>query len=155
MITTTAAGRTWHYSHSTGRQTAEHNASQWGRTGGLMHAVGLAVAPDDHIFILSRGRHHGAGEEDAPDVSKRIGKTTIDEDHIGDFARTELTWPAGLAIASDGNVYCSDEYTNRISYCAPRHAAWDTRLNRENFGGDFWANRPTLKRKPKRKTACR
>ena len=39
--------------------------------------------------------------------------------------------------------------------CAPRHAAWDTRLNREKFGGDFWANRPTLKRKPKRKTAFR
>ena len=39
--------------------------------------------------------------------------------------------------------------------CAPRHAAWDTRLNREKFGGDFWANRPTLKRKPKRETACR
>ena len=119
MITTTAAGRTWHYSHSIGRQTAEHNTSRWGRTGGLMHAVGLAVAPDDHIFILSRGRHHGASEEDAPDVSKRIGKTTIDEDHIGDFARTELTWPAGLAIASDGNVYCSDEYTNRISFYSP------------------------------------
>ena len=43
----------------------------------------------------------------------------------------------------------------RTNDCAPRHAAWDTRLNREKFGGDFWANRPTLKRKPKRKTACR
>ena len=43
----------------------------------------------------------------------------------------------------------------RANGCAPRHAAWDTRLNREKFGGDFWANRPTLKRKLKRKTACR
>ena len=59
----------------------------------------------------------------------------------------------------------SDKHVSRVSSlslvryrtndCAPRHAAWDTRLNREKFGGDFWANRPTLKRKPKRKTACR
>ena len=38
---------------------------------------------------------------------------------------------------------------------APRNAAYDTRLSREKFGGDFWANRPTWKRKPKGKAACR
>ena len=58
------------------------------------------------------------------------------------------------------SVYGQEEiiaraFENGADDCAPRHAAWDTRLNREKFGGDFWANRPTLKRKPKRKTACR
>ena len=82
MITTTAAGRTWHYSHSIGRRSAEHNTSKWGSTGGYMFPAAIAVAPD----------------------------------HIGDFARGELTW---LAVASDGNVYCSDEKENSISCFAP------------------------------------
>ena len=38
---------------------------------------------------------------------------------------------------------------------APRDAAQDTRLSREKFGGDFWADRPTSRRKPKGKRACR
>ena len=38
---------------------------------------------------------------------------------------------------------------------APRDAAQDTRLSREKFGGDFWADRPTLKRKRRGKRACR
>jgi len=100
-----------------------------------MYAVGLDVACDNHIFILSRGRHHGYAEEDAPDISKRIGKTTINEDHIGDFARTELTWPAGLAIAGDGNwqfnrpwgitidtdgdIYVADWGNNRVQKFSP------------------------------------
>ncbi len=33
--------------------------------------------------------------------------------------------------------------------CAPRYAAWDTRLSRERFEGNLWANRPTSKRKPR------
>ena len=119
MITTTAAGRTWHYSHSIGRPTSEHNTSEWGRTGGMMHPSALAVASDNHIFITSRGWGYGTFSADEPDLYNRIGKTTIDEDHIGDFARGELTWAAGMAIASDGLVYCSDEYANKISHFDP------------------------------------
>ena len=119
MITTTAAGRTWHYSHSIGRGTAEHNTSKWGRTGGVMHPSALAVAPDSHIFVTSRGSGHGTFSADEPDLYNRVGKTTIDEDHIGDFARGELAWAAGVAIASDGQVYCSDEYADKISYYDP------------------------------------
>lgn len=42
----------------------------------------------------------------------RIGKTTIDDEHIGDFARGEFTWPVVIAVAGAGDVYCSDEYEN-------------------------------------------
>ena len=114
MITTTVAGRTWHYSHALGRNTREHN----GKTGGFFFPVAVALAPDDFIFVLSRGR----GFEtvgDGAEISRRIGKLTIDEDHIGDFARNEFTWPAGLAVAKDGNVYCSDEYENLIAVFDP------------------------------------
>ena len=71
---------------------------------------------------------------------------------------TLLALPAVPYDASDKHVSRVSSLSlvrYRTNDCAPRHAAWDTRLNRENFGGDFWANRPTLKRKPKRKTACR
>jgi len=49
----------------------------------------------------------------------RVGKTTIDEDHIGDFARGGFTWPVAIAIAGDGMVYCSDEHENTISSFDP------------------------------------
>ena len=118
MITTTAAGRTWHFSHSMGRPSAEHNTSKWGKTGGYVYPVSVAVAPDGMLFTVSRGFGYeiqGYGT----DLGRKIGKTTMKEDHIGDFARHEFTWPAGLAVAGDGNVYCSDEYENTISYFAP------------------------------------
>ena len=67
-----------------------------------------------------------------------------------------LAGPVGTGFTYQGELVQSDGTpVDGACDCAPRHAAWDTRLNREKFGGDFWANRPTLKRKPKRKTACR
>ena len=43
MITTAAAGRAWHFSHSLGRPTNEHN----GKTGGYRFPIDVVVAPDD------------------------------------------------------------------------------------------------------------
>ena len=54
MITTTAAGRTWHYSHNLGRQTAEHNQSKFGRTGGYCYPMDVAYAGNDILFVISR-----------------------------------------------------------------------------------------------------
>ena len=119
MITTTAAGRTWHYSHNLGRQTAEHNQSKFGRTGGYCFPMDVAAAGNDILFVLSRGY----GFENVArgfDIYLRIGKTTIDEDHIGDFARGGFTWPVGIAISkSDGSVFASDEYECTISAFDP------------------------------------
>ena len=119
MITTTAAGRTWHYSHNLGRQTAEHNQSKFGRTGGYCFPMDVAAAGNDILFVLSRGY----GFENVArgfDIYLRIGKTTIDEDHIGDFARAGFTWPVGIAVSkSDGSVFASDEYECTISAFDP------------------------------------
>ena len=114
MKTTTAAGRTWHFSHSIGRETAEHN----GDVGGFMHPVDVAYAADGILFVLSRGFGHKPAFRDA-DVGKRIGKTTIDELHLGDFARNGFTWPTGIAISADGTVFCTDEYENNVSAFDP------------------------------------
>ena len=109
MITTTAAGRTWHFDRSLGRPTNEHN----GKVGGYRYPVDLAIAPDGNIFVLSRGNQHGMGQIGYRD-NGRVGKTTFDEHHLGDFARQEFTWPAGIAVDSEGWVYVSDEHENVI-----------------------------------------
>lgn len=118
MITTTAAGRAWHYSHNLGRTTAEHNESKFGRTGGYGYPMDVAAAGGGILFVISRGYAiplPGFGV----DMFARVGKTTIEEDHIGDFARGGFTWAVGIAVSKDGNVYCSDEYECTVSVFDP------------------------------------
>ena len=118
MKTIVAGGRAWHYSHSIGRQTAEHNESKYGITGGFCSPMDLAISSEGIIFVLSRGFGYEI-EGYFGDVGNRIGKTTIDENHFGDFARNGTTWPNSIAISSDGNIFCSDEYENTIYVFSP------------------------------------
>ena len=120
MKTTTAAGRTWHYSHNLGRHTAEHNQSRFGRTGGYSFPVDVAAAGDDILFVISRGWGHQVAVSFGYDIYLRVSKTTINEDHIGDFARGAFTWPAGIAVSgTEGSVFVSDEYECTISSFDP------------------------------------
>ena len=81
-------------------------------TGGYRYPTDLAVAPGEIIFVLSRGSQLGNtyGYRD----NGRVGKTTFDEHHLGDFARQDFTWPSGIAVDSEGWVYVSDEQDNVI-----------------------------------------
>ena len=117
MITTTAVGRTWHFSHALGRPTGEQTEN----LGGFRIPISVAIAPNDILFVLSRGNETSNSSPDGQlgDPNRRIGKVTIDEEWIGDFARREFTWPAGIAVAGDGNVYCSDEYENWVAFFDP------------------------------------
>ena len=103
MLTTTVAGRTWNFSHAIGRNAAAGN--------GFTQPVDVAAGPEGILYVLSRG-NDGIGGVTAQ--NKRIGKLTIDQEFIGDFARGILTWPAGLAVDSDGNIYCSEEFDHKI-----------------------------------------
>ena len=103
MLTTTVSGRTWNFSHAIGRNAAAGN--------GFTQPMDVAVAPGGVIYVLSRGQE-GAGGVQAP--NKRIGKVTIDEEFVGDFAREELVWPMGIAVDSDGSIYCTDEFEKRV-----------------------------------------
>ena len=114
MITTSIAGRTWHFSHALGRKTAEHN----GTTGGYGYPQDVALAADGDLYVLSRGSGKGI-EGYGGDINMRIGKTTIDEYHYGDFARRAFKWPAGIAVSQDGNVYVTEEFENSIIVFAP------------------------------------
>ncbi len=102
MLTTTVAGRTWNFSHAVGRNAAAGN--------GFTQPWDVAAGPDGVLYVLSRGQE-GVGGVTAE--NKRIGKLTVDQEFIGDFARG-MTWPAGIALDSDGNVYCSEEFQNKI-----------------------------------------
>jgi DNA-binding beta-propeller fold protein YncE len=110
LITTTAAGRTWHFSHALGRRTTSAE-------GGFNAPVAIAAAPGGVLFVVSKGWDVPIN---APGfTSRRICKLTIEEEFFGDFAHREFIWPAGIAISSEGNVYCSDEHLNAISWFSP------------------------------------
>ncbi len=99
MLTTTVAGRTWNFSHAIGRNTAVG--------AGFTQPTDVAVAPGDVLYVLSRGM--GAISE-----TGRVGRVTIDEEFLGDFGQRDFTWPAGMALDKNVNVYCSDECENNI-----------------------------------------
>ena len=104
MLTTTVAGRTWSFRNAIGRNAAAGN--------GFTQPWSVVAGADGILYVLSRGQE-GAGGVVAE--NKRIGKLTMDQQFIGDFARRELTWPASIALDSGGNLYCSDEYENIVA----------------------------------------
>ena len=72
--------------------------------------------PDGHIFIVSRGMPTSRSLDiEGP----KIGKWRLDGTRVGDYARHEFTWPAGIAVSADGNVFCSDEHDNFVAAFPP------------------------------------
>ena len=115
MLTTTAAGRTWSFSHAIGRNAGAGN--------GFSQPNAVAKGPDGVLYVVSRGIDGSV----AGAATKRIGRLTMDEEFLGDFGQHDFTWPGGLAVDRDGNVYCSDEHANFIaSYTADgeRRGQW-------------------------------
>ncbi len=108
MLTTTAAGRTWNFSHAIGRNAAAG--------AGFTQPTAVAVAPDGILYVLSRGQE-GVGAVVAD--NKRIGKVSMDQEFISDFGRREFVWPAGLAVSDDGDLYCSDEFGHYVASYNP------------------------------------
>ena len=105
MLTTTAGGRVWNFSRAIGRNALAGN--------GFTQPTSLALAPGGVIYVVSRG------QEGADPViiaeNRRVGKLTMDEEFLGDFAKKEITWAAGIAVSQDENVYIACEYANNIN----------------------------------------
>jgi len=117
MLTETVAGRTYDYSHNVGR------GAQTGM--GFSTPVAMAFGPDGMAYVANRG------SESISDVSwnrtgvgQRVCKLTIgaewgEEEFLGEFSRYgsgkgQMIWPAGIAIDSQGQVFVSDEWLNRV-----------------------------------------
>ena len=104
MLTTTAGGRVWNFSHAIGRNAAAG--------AGFTQPMAVAAATGGVLYVVSRGQERSGG---VIMENKRLSKVTIDEEFIGEFGRTEFAWPAAIAVASDGSVYCADEAENLIA----------------------------------------
>ena len=105
MLTTTAAGRTWDFSHALGAFTTEGE--------GFLHPSDLAIGGDGSIYVVSRGQFATMDTQ----ISKnrlRITKLDLDEVLLGEFATGHFSWPTGLALDFNQNLYCSDEFDNLI-----------------------------------------
>ena len=113
MLTQTAAGRTYDYSHSVG---GLH----------MPQPVSVAVGADDMVYIVSRQYEQIL---DVPwnetatfaQVNKFTGTTVVgDEEFAGKISKYgdsegELIWPTCMALDSEENVYVTDEWMNRVS----------------------------------------
>lgn len=80
---------------------------------GFRCPVALALGPGGLIYVVNR-----------PSASRpeglRITITNFDEEYISEFGsygegNGQFIWPAGIALDSQGNVYISDEWLNRVS----------------------------------------
>ena len=45
--------------------------------------------------------------------SHALGRPT--NEHIGDFARREFVWPAGIAMVEDGRLLVTDEFRHHVA----------------------------------------
>ncbi len=118
MLTETVLGRTYDYSHNIGR------GSQTGM--GFNNPVALGLNADGVMYVVNRGSESISNVEwNRTGIGQRIGKVSIgenrgDEEYIGEFSRYgdaegRVIWPTGVALDSQGQVYVSDEWLNRVS----------------------------------------
>jgi tripartite motif-containing protein 71 len=96
---------TFTYSHSVGR-------NEFAGTG-FRNPLDFALGADDLVYVVNRSyenRRDGI----------HITVCTLNEKFIGEFGSSgeddgEFIWPVGITVDSQGQVYVSDEWLNRIS----------------------------------------
>jgi DNA-binding beta-propeller fold protein YncE len=96
---------TFAYSHSVGR-------NEFAGTG-FRNPLDLALGADDLVYVVNRSY------ENRPD-GIHITICTLAEKFIGEFGHYgeddgQFVWPTGIALDSQGQVYITDEWLNRIS----------------------------------------
>ena len=103
MKTTYVRGRVYNFSHCIGRNAVGGN--------GFINPMDFAVAPDGALCVVNRGFE--------VNLCLGVTKCTLDHEFLwdsrgGSYADGLARWPTSVDVDSDGNLYVSDEYTNKI-----------------------------------------
>ena len=77
---------------------------------GFISPRGVALGPDGALFVLDAGRSWGSGSIRKIDPDGVITRVT---------GSTQLRYPQGMAVASDGTIYIADNSNHRIRRIAP------------------------------------
>ncbi len=118
MVTQLVAGRVFDFNRVVGRTAVSGM--------GFTQPVAVATAGEDLVYVLSRGWEQISNVPwNRTQNGIRVGMLTIgnepgDEEFLGDFSKGgdaagQLIWPAGMDLDSQGNVYVTDEWLNRVS----------------------------------------
>ena len=121
MQTQIAAGRVFDFSHAVGRSAASGT--------GFRHPVAVAVgtgAGSDATYVINRGFEMIPNVHwNRTAVGVRISKVVLglvsgEEELVTEFSKYgdapgQVIWPAGIAVDSQGLVYVTDEWLNRVS----------------------------------------
>ncbi|MBT97787.1 MAG: hypothetical protein CL902_04060 [Dehalococcoidia bacterium] len=103
MLTTVAAGRVFDYSYCIG---------MYGMSGqGFWSPQDFIFGEGDLIYVISRG---------VEEIGQRITRVTRDHEFLGQFGAAgrgdgQFVWPRSIDLDSEGNVFASDDFLNRIS----------------------------------------
>jgi DNA-binding beta-propeller fold protein YncE len=108
MLTTVIAGRVYDFSHAVGRNAAAGK--------GFSQPQSIALAPKGVAYVVSRGTETNFGSR----VTKVFIGAPGEEDVLAEFGHYgtddgQLQWPNSVAVDTQGNVYVSDEWLNRMS----------------------------------------
>lgn len=113
MLTQTAAGRTYDFSHQVGGQY-------------VRDPISVAVGSDNMMYVVTRGNEQisGVGWNRTGRNTRinkfQIGTTPGDEVYVNVFStygdqEGNFIWPVGIALDSKENVFVTDEWMNRVS----------------------------------------
>ena len=108
MLTTVISGRVFDFSHVVGRNAAAGD--------GFSQPSALALASGGITYVVSRGNETNFGSR----VSKLFIGDPGEEEVRAEFCHYgtgegQSQWPNSLALDSQGNVYVSDDWLNRIT----------------------------------------
>ena len=100
--------RPYRYSHTIGQQNYEGP--------GFYQLTDLAIGKDGTIYVVNRSHP----EDVYAQKGVRVVMVTVDEDYLGDFgsygdADGQFIRPTSIALDSQGHVFVSDEWLQRIS----------------------------------------